>query len=39
MNNWDLNKLYESYESENFQNDLLKLDELIKTKKPIQTTI
>jgi pepF/M3 family oligoendopeptidase len=32
MNNWDLNKLYESYESENFQNDLLKLDELIKTK-------
>ena len=29
MNNWDLNKLYSSYESKEFQDDLLKVDNLI----------
>jgi len=29
MNNWDLNKLYSSYESKEFQEDLLKVDNLI----------
>ncbi len=29
MNNWDLSKLYESYESNEFQNDLKKVDLLI----------
>jgi len=30
MNNWDLNKLYSSYESKEFQSDLIEVDSLIK---------
>lgn len=37
MEKWDLSKLYDSYESDAFQSDLLKVDEFVKETKQFQT--